>query len=138
MRDFHLETVGPSDDRAVVRITGELDVATAPLLRERVRELAVKGAVHVIIDMSGLVFLDSTGLGALVGCLKRLRTRDGSLTLVIGSEHILRLFHITGLVRVLPPHPSLPDAVAAEPHWRQAAESEAGSVAEWCRRHDLS
>jgi anti-sigma B factor antagonist len=137
MRDFHLEAIGPTGDCAVLRITGEVDVFSAPALRERVLELAAKGAVHVIADLDGVAFLDSTGLGVLVGCLKRLRTHGGSLTLVMSADRILRVFQITGLVKVFPPHSSVSDAITADPYWRQTVEAEAGSVEEWCRQHDL-
>lgn len=138
MQDFRLEAIEPGGGCAVLLVTGEIDAFTAPMLRERLLELVAKGAVHIIVDLSGVVFLDSTGLGVLVGGLKRAGARDGSLTLVTSEERILRLFRITGLLGVLAPHPSVPDAVTAEPHWRQAAESEAGSVKEWCRQHGLS
>ncbi len=137
MREFRAETIGPSGDCAVLRVTGEVDVYTAPILRERIQDLAAKGAVHVIVDMSRVDFLDSTGLGVLVGGLKRLREHDGSLTPVISSTRILHILRITGLTRVLPPQPSVLAAVDADPHWRQTVESEAGSAGEWCRRHDL-
>jgi anti-sigma B factor antagonist len=113
-------------------------VYTAPDLRERIRDLADKGAVHVIVDMSRVDFLDSTGLGALVGGLKRIRDHGGSLTLVITAPRILRIFEITGLTKVFRPSPSVPDAIAADPHWRQAVESEAGSAGEWCQQHGIS
>ena len=83
MREFRLDTIGPVGDCAVLQVTGEVDVYTAPMLRERIRELAAKGAVHLIADLSQVDFLDSTGLGALVGGLKRLREDGGSLALVI-------------------------------------------------------
>jgi anti-anti-sigma factor len=54
------------------------------MFREQMRELATKGAVHLIADLSHVDFLDSTGLGALVGGLKRLREGGGSLPLVTG------------------------------------------------------
>jgi anti-sigma B factor antagonist len=117
---------------------GEVDVYTAPDLRERIRDLADKGAVHVIVDMSRVDFLDSTGLGALVGGLKRIREYDGSLTLVITTTRILRVFEITALTRVFRPHPSVLDAIAADPHWRQVVGSEAGSAQEWCQQHGIS
>ena len=137
MREFHVETIGSSGDCAVLRITGEIDVFTAPLLRERIRDLAAKGAVHVIADLSHVDFLDSTGLGVLVGGLKRLREHDGSLTPVISSARLLRILQITGLTTVLPPQPSVRAAIDADPHWRQAVQSEAGSTEEWCRQHGL-
>jgi ABC-type transporter Mla MlaB component len=65
----HVEPIG---DFAVLQVTGEVDVDAAPMLREQMRELATKGAVHLIADLGQVDFLDSTGLGALVGGLKRL------------------------------------------------------------------
>jgi anti-sigma B factor antagonist len=119
-------------------VTGEVDVYTAPLLREQMRELPAKGAVHLIADLGRVDFLDSTGLGALVGGLKRLREAGGSLALVISTPRILRIFQITGLTKALAVQPSVADAITADPHWQHTAESEAGSVREWCRQHDLS
>jgi anti-sigma B factor antagonist len=138
MQEFHLETIGPSGDCAVLQVTGEIDVYTAPILRERIRDLAAKGAVHIIADLSRVDFLDSTGLGVLVGDLKRLREHDGSLTPVISTTRILRILEVTGLTTVLPPQPSVPTAITADPHWRQTVESEAGSAGEWCRQHGLA
>lgn len=138
MQEFHLETTGPHGDCAIVQVSGEVDVYTAPILRERMQDLAAKGAVHLIVDLGRVCFLDSTGLGALVGGLKRLRAGGGSLTMVINTKDILRIFQITGLTKALTPKSSVPDAINADPHWRQTAENEAGSVQEWCRQHGLS
>ena len=138
MQEFQLETVGPIGDCAVLQVSGEVDVYTAPMLREQMRELAAKGAVHLIVDLSGVNFLDSTGLGALVGGLKRLREASGSLALVVGTARILRIFEITGLTKALAARDSVTDAITADPHWLQMAETEAGSVHEWCRQHGLS
>ena len=135
MQEFHLETIGPSSDCAVLQVTGEVDVYTAPILRERIRDLAAKGTVHIIADLTRVDFLDSTGLGVLVGGLKRLREHDGSLTPVISTTRILE---VTGLTTVFPPQPSVPAAITADPHWRQTVESAAGSAGEWCRQHGLS
>ena len=138
MREFRLDTAGSAGDCAVLQVTGEVDVYTAPMLRERIRELAASGAVHLIADLSQVDFLDSTGLGVLVGGLKRLREDGGSLALVIKTPHILRVFQITGLTKALAAWPSVTDAITADPHWHKAAETEAGSVHEWCRQHGLS
>ena len=138
MREFHLETVGPIGDCAVIQVTGEVDVYTAPMLRERIRELAAKGTVHLIADLGQVDFLDSTGLGVLVGGLKRLREAGGSLALSMTAPRILRIFQITGLTKVLAAQRSVTEAIAADPHWQRTAESEAGSVHEWCRQHGLS
>jgi anti-sigma B factor antagonist len=138
VQEFSVETTGPGGDCAVLRVAGEVDVYTAPAIRERIRDLAAKGAVHVIADLSRVDFLDSTGLGVLVGGLKRLREHDGSLTLVISATRILRILEMTGLTRVFQAQPSVRAAITADPHWRQAVESEAGSAEEWCRRYGLS
>jgi anti-sigma B factor antagonist len=119
-------------------VTGEVDVYTAPMLREQIRELAAKGAVHLIADLDRVEFLDSTGLGALVGGLRRLRQADGSLALAISTPGILRIFQITGLTKALAVQTSVADAITADPHWQQTAESEAGSVHAWCQQHGLS
>jgi anti-sigma B factor antagonist len=138
MREFSLEAIGPIGDCAVLQVTGEVDVYTAPLLRERVLDLMAKGAVHLLVDLGTVDFIDSTGLGVLVGCLKRLRAREGSLTLVLNAKHIVRVFQITGLTKIFPPQHSVSAAIAADPHWRQTVESEAVTVEQWCRQHGLS
>jgi anti-sigma B factor antagonist len=58
MREFDLQAVGPIGDCAVLRVAGEVDVYTAPVLREQMRELAAKGAVHLIVDLAQVDFLD--------------------------------------------------------------------------------
>ncbi len=69
--------------RTVVAVGGEIDVYTAPKLREQLVDLVAAGSHHLIVDMEGVEFLDSTGLGVLVGGLKRVRAHDGSLRLVL-------------------------------------------------------
>jgi anti-sigma B factor antagonist len=63
--------------------------------------------------MEKVDFLDSTGLGVLVGGLKRVRSHDGSLHLVCTQEKILKVFRITGLTKVFPIHSTVEEAVAA-------------------------
>lgn len=101
-------------DRTVVSVAGEIDVYTAPKLREQIVALVDEGHYHLIVDMSGVEFLDSTGLGVLVGGLKRVRAHDGSLSLVCNEERILKIFRITGLTKVFPIHSTVDEAVRAE------------------------
>ncbi len=101
------------DDRTVVEVAGEIDVYTAPRLREQLVELVNGGNYHLVVDLEGVEFLDSTGLGVLVGGLKRVRAHDGSLRLVCTQERILKIFRITGLTKVFSIHDSVDDAVAA-------------------------
>uniref|UniRef100_J1S6X1 Anti-sigma factor antagonist n=1 Tax=Streptomyces auratus AGR0001 TaxID=1160718 RepID=J1S6X1_9ACTN len=103
-------TVG---DRTVVEVGGEIDVYTAPKLREQLVELVNDGSYHLVVDMERVDFLDSAGLGVLVGGLKRVRAHEGSLRLVCNQERILKIFRITGLTKVFPIHTSVDEAVSA-------------------------
>jgi len=134
---FHLESITAGGDCAVLRVTGEVDLFTAPQLRERVIHLLADGVRHVIADLSDVEFMDSTGLGALVGSLKRLRVDGGSLTLVTGAEAVLHLLRITGLVNVFTLHASVPEAIAASPPWQAALARDGCDSEEWCRKNDL-
>ena len=95
----------------VLEVAGEVDVYTAPKLRERLVGLVGDGHHHIIVDMTKVDFLDSTGLGVLVGGLKRIRSHEGSLALVCNAERILKIFRITGLTKVFPIHDTLDEAL---------------------------
>ncbi len=88
------------DGRAVVAVGGEIDVYTAPRLRDRISELVAAGSYDIVIDLEAVEFLDSTGLGVLVGGLKKVRAHDGSLELICTQERLLKIFRITGLAKV--------------------------------------
>ncbi len=109
--------VGTREDsgRTVVNVGGEIDVYTAPTLRQQLSDLVAQGKYHLVLDLEDVAFLDSTGLGVLVGGLKRVRAHDGSMHLVCTQERILKVFRITGLTKVFPIHASVPDALGAEP-----------------------
>ena len=94
------------DGRAVVAVGGEIDVYTAPKLRDRITELVGAGTYDIVIDLEAVEFLDSTGLGVLVGGLKKVRAHDGSLDLVCTQERLLKIFRITGLAKVFVIHDS--------------------------------
>jgi len=101
------------DDRTVVEVGGEIDVYTAPKLREQLVELINSGHYHLIVNLEGVDFLDSTGLGVLVGALKRVRAHEGSLLLVCTQERLLKIFRITGLAKVFPIYESVEAAAKA-------------------------
>jgi anti-sigma B factor antagonist len=101
-------------DRMVLEIGGEVDVYTAPKMREQIVDLVSTGHHHLIVDMENVEFLDSTGLGVLVGGLKRVRAHDGSLQVVCTQERILKIFRITGLTKVFPIRSSVSEALTAE------------------------
>jgi anti-sigma B factor antagonist len=97
----------------VVAVSGEIDVYTAPKLREKLISLVDGGSYQLIVDMEGVEFLDSTGLGVLVGGLKRVRAQDGWIDLACTQSRILRIFKITGLNKVFSIYSSVTEAVAA-------------------------
>ena len=110
--DLSLET-RQENDRTVIEVGGEIDVYTAPKLRERIIELVDEGQYHLVVDLEKVEFLDSTGLGVLVGGLKRVRGHDGSLQLVCTQERLLKIFRITGLSKVFAIHGSQSEALTA-------------------------
>jgi anti-sigma B factor antagonist len=102
-----------TDGIEVVDVEGEIDVYTAPRLRELLIDLVNGGHYQLVVNMEKVEFLDSTGLGVLVGGLKRVRAHDGSLDLVCTQERILKIFRITGLTKVFGIHDGVDEAIAA-------------------------
>lgn len=84
----------------IVRVSGELDLHTSPQLREHVLSLVGDPPVRIALDLSDVGFLDSSSLGMLVTCLKRVRERDGELMLVGVTGSPMKVFTLTGLDRV--------------------------------------
>lgn len=90
-----------SGTATVVAVTGELDVYTAPDLEVALNDLIQQGRSELVIDLSGVEFLDSTGLGVMVKALKWAREAGGSLRVVATADRITKVFTITGLVEVM-------------------------------------
>jgi anti-sigma B factor antagonist len=109
--DLTLET-RDVDGRTIVTVGGEIDVYTAPKLRDKITELVAAGTYNLVIDMEAVEFLDSTGLGVLVGGLKKVRAHEGSLQLVCNQDRLLKIFRITGLAKVFVIHESAEAALA--------------------------
>ena len=101
------------DGIEVIDVGGEIDIYTAPRLRELLIDLVSKNNYQLIVNLDKVEFLDSTGLGVLVGGLKRMRAHDGSLDLVCTQEPILKIFRITGLTKVFGIYRSVDQAIAA-------------------------
>src|SRR5258706_9560134 len=101
------------DGIEVIDVGGEIDIYTAPRLRELLIDLVSKNSYQLVVNMDKVEFLDSTGLGVLVGGLKRVRAHDGSLDLACTQERILKIFRITGLTKVFGIHPTVGQAIAA-------------------------
>lgn len=95
----------------VVAVSGEVDVYSAPTLRDGLAELLQKGS-SVVVDLSQVGFLDSTGLGALVAARTTASEHGAALPLVCTHQRILKLFTITGLDGVFQIYESVPEALA--------------------------
>jgi anti-sigma B factor antagonist len=92
--------VSEHGDETVVRAAGELDVNTAPELREQLAKLVNDGTRRIVVDLADVAFIDSTALSVLVSALKRLRQADGDLELASPNPSVRRVFEITGLTRL--------------------------------------
>jgi len=97
----------------IVEATGEVDASSAGRFRDELNRALADAKPHAIVDLTGVPFLDSTGLGVLVGRLKAVRVRGGDLALVISDERLLRNFQITGLDQVFRLHDTVDQALAA-------------------------
>jgi anti-sigma B factor antagonist len=85
---------------SVVDVTGDLDMATAPALRQSILQLLSTGTRRIAVDLTATDFVDSTGLGMLVASLKRVRTHDGELVVICPEPRLRRIFELTELVSV--------------------------------------
>lgn len=94
-------SVSSSAHWMVLRVHGEIDMSTCPLLRQEIVRQIESGHHHLVIDLEGVDFIDSTGLGVLIGGLKRTRSRDGDLRVSGVDERLGKVFDLTGLRDVL-------------------------------------
>ena len=115
--DLRLRTrpsAAPSKSVAVVEVAGELDLHSAPQLRAELnRALENNASPRIVVDLAGVTFLDSTGVGVLVGALKRAREAQGALYFCGAQTRVRRVFEITGLIGALPLFVTRDEALAA-------------------------
>jgi len=90
-------TVRERDGWSVLSVSGEIDMATAPGLRERLHALLADDKSKLIVDLDDVGFLDSTALGVLVGALKRARTEGGEVRIASTQPRVRKVFEITRL-----------------------------------------
>lgn len=98
--NFKMDTRTLERDVPVIDLEGEVDVYTAPQLKQQMINLLESGAKEMVVDLTKVDYLDSTALGVLIGGLKRMRERDGNMVLVCPSPRIRRVFEITGLDKI--------------------------------------
>jgi anti-anti-sigma factor len=104
-----------AENYALVVLSGELDTSTAGQLYEQLAELTRDGVIHVALDLSGLEFMDSTGLSVIIAEHKRTNASGGELVILSPQSPVRRLFDITGLMGVLQIHPDEQDGSVEDP-----------------------
>jgi anti-sigma B factor antagonist len=97
--DFALES-RRAGEQTVIAVRGDLDVLTAPRLRDRLIEVIDGGSADLLVDLSACEFIDSSGLSALVSALKRVRASGGDLGLVCPAGNVRRLIEVVALDQV--------------------------------------
>jgi anti-sigma B factor antagonist len=107
----HVGSANGQGPMQIFELTGSLDIATAPTVRAALLEASERGDHRLIVDLSKLEFLDSTGLGALIGGQRRAKEFGGDVRLVATEGQILRLLRITGLLKVFSVYPTLDAAL---------------------------
>lgn len=93
--------VKETESKLAVKVSGEIDAYTAPQLREKLFPMSEKKGVKMVVDLSEVNYMDSTGLGVFVGVFKNVRANDGEFKIVGLSERLQRLFEITGLADII-------------------------------------
>jgi len=95
-----INTTAPQPDIRVLEVEGEVDVYTSTSLKQEISQSVSEGVKYIVLNLSKVEYLDSTGLGLLIGALKRLRENQGNLVIVSPSMRIMRVFEITGLYKI--------------------------------------
>jgi anti-sigma B factor antagonist len=98
--EFALTEDSIDTERHVVAVRGEIDLFTAPELKQKLTDAIEGGKTRIVVDLTQTTFLDSTALGVLIGAVKRLRTRDGALVIINVDQNIAKTFEITGLDQI--------------------------------------
>ncbi|MFB4317684.1 STAS domain-containing protein [Actinomadura sp. 21ATH] len=112
MLDLAVEVRAP-EGVVVVTLAGQVDAVTSPGLRDRLASLIAGGARHLVLDLTAISFIDSTGLQVLTALHRVLEPLDGTITLVGVSPHLREVLRITALTRLFPIYRSVEMAVLA-------------------------
>ncbi|MFI8962742.1 STAS domain-containing protein [Streptomyces sp. NPDC053493] len=98
---------------AVLSVAGELDMETAHLLEQQLTQQLRQGRRHLVLDLSALDFMDSSGLNVLIRAVHKARETGGDLHLAAPTSAVRRILDITGVATTAPPHPGVAEALAA-------------------------
>lgn len=103
----------PADGIAVMRMPTQFDVYTASPVREAAIDIINAGTYRIIADLTGVELIDSTGLGVLVGMLKRTRAHDGTVVLAYSDERMAKVLRVTTMAKVFDRYTSVGEAITA-------------------------
>lgn len=109
--DLNIHLRSSDDETQIFELKGSLDIATSPTVRAALLDAAERGQHRIVVDLSALDFIDSTGLGALIGSQRRAKENSGEVRLVAREGQILRLLRITGLLSVFGVYHTLDEAL---------------------------
>jgi len=98
--DIKVSTSTVENVAEIVSINGEIDVYTSPQVKQVINALIEKGIYNLIINLEQVRYIDSTGLGVLIGALKKVREQNGHIFLVCVDQQIKKVFTITGLIKI--------------------------------------
>jgi anti-sigma B factor antagonist len=99
---FHVDDV--RTDLAIIRVVGRLNMVTAPDLRDVVAHAVKSGKSRLVVDLAGVEFMDSSGLGALIGALKTTRQAGGDLRIAAPGEQVAMVLQLSNVDRILKPY----------------------------------
>jgi anti-sigma B factor antagonist len=102
-----------TDGWDIVDVQGDVDLASAPVLRTRLDDLLTSGSRRILVNLEGVSFMDSSGLNAIVAAMRGVREVDGEIAVVCTNETILKILSITGIDRLLTVHPTVDRALAS-------------------------
>jgi anti-sigma B factor antagonist len=108
---LEVRTIQAENGVTVIAPTGRLDVAGAPALREALSEITQEGPPRVVIDLEGVSFVDSTGLGSVISALKQIRSSQGDLRLAAPNQQVRVVLELTTLDRVFPYYATVEEAL---------------------------
>jgi len=97
----------------IIEVQGEIDVYTSPRVKETINELIEKEQYNLIINLEDVRYIDSTGLGVLIGALKKVREHNGSINLICTNPQIKKIFNITGLVKIFGIYKNQEEAISS-------------------------
>jgi anti-anti-sigma factor len=109
---LEVQTRQADNGATVVAPTGRLDVAGAPTLKDAISEALKNGEPRVVLDLEGVSFVDSTGLGSVIAALKQIRSSQGDLRLAAPNQQVRVVLELTTLDRVFPYYSTVEEALA--------------------------